>query len=128
VSAERRNLPAVIEAASAVKTSSLRSSLAVPAAIADAGDHAARRFLEFFAANIRNKNTRLAYYRAVCSFFAWVRRGLRYLRPAKAARRRLSGSQMTRRWRKTDSNPRSPVYGELGATQVRKKEPRLPRG
>ena len=40
--------------------------------IADAGDHAARRFLEFFAATIRNKNTRLAYYRAVCHFFAWV--------------------------------------------------------
>jgi site-specific recombinase XerD len=44
----------------------------VPAVIADAGDHAARRFLEFFAATIRNKNTRLAYYRAACHFFAWV--------------------------------------------------------
>jgi hypothetical protein len=32
----------------------------VPAAIADAGEHAVRRFLEFFAANIRNKNTRIA--------------------------------------------------------------------
>jgi site-specific recombinase XerD len=52
--------------------SSLRSTLAVPAAIADAGEHAARRFLEFFAATIRNKNTRMAYYRAVCHFFAWV--------------------------------------------------------
>jgi hypothetical protein len=31
-------------------------------------DHAARRFLEFFAATIRNKNTRMAYYRAACSF------------------------------------------------------------
>ncbi|WP_281932721.1 hypothetical protein [Methylocystis iwaonis] len=28
-----------------------------------ADDHAARRFLEFFAATIRNKNTRLAHYR-----------------------------------------------------------------
>jgi site-specific recombinase XerD len=45
---------------------------AVPAVIAGAGDHAARRFLEFFAATIRNKNTRMAYYRAVCHFFAWV--------------------------------------------------------
>src|SRR5262249_49811815 len=45
---------------------------AVPAVIAGAGDHAARRFLEFFAANIRNRNTRMAYYRAVCTFFAWV--------------------------------------------------------
>src|ERR1700681_4830783 len=49
-----------------------RRGLAVPAAVAGAGDHAARRFLEFFAASIRNKNTRMAYYRAVCSFFAWL--------------------------------------------------------
>jgi site-specific recombinase XerD len=46
--------------------------VAVPAVIADAGDHAAPRFLEFFAATIRNKNTRMAYYRAACHFFAWV--------------------------------------------------------
>ena len=48
------------------------SEVVVPAAIAAAGEHAARRFLEFFAATIRNKNTRLAYYRAACSFFAWL--------------------------------------------------------
>jgi len=36
----------------------------VPTAIAAAGEPAARRFLEFFAATIRNKNTRMAYYRA----------------------------------------------------------------
>jgi site-specific recombinase XerD len=52
----------------------LRSALAVPAVIAGAGDHAVRRFLEFFAATIRNKNTRMAYYRAACHFFAWVER------------------------------------------------------
>jgi site-specific recombinase XerC len=40
--------------------------------LAVGGDHAARRFLKFFAATIRNKNTRLAYYRACCSFFAWL--------------------------------------------------------
>jgi integrase len=38
----------------------------------NAGDRAARRFLEFFAASIANDNTRLAYYWAVCSFFAWL--------------------------------------------------------
>jgi site-specific recombinase XerD len=43
----------------------------VPVIVADAGDQAARRFLEFFAATIRNKNTRMAYYRAICRFFAW---------------------------------------------------------
>src|SRR3954471_20500740 len=48
------------------------STIFVPTAIAGAGEHAARRFLEFFAATIRNKNTRMAYYRAACSFFAWL--------------------------------------------------------
>jgi site-specific recombinase XerC len=48
-----------------------RGGIVVPRVIADAGDQAARRFLEFFAATIRNKNTRMAYYRAVCQFFAW---------------------------------------------------------
>jgi len=30
-----------------------------------------RRFVEFFTANIRNPNTRKAYYRAACEFFDW---------------------------------------------------------
>jgi integrase/recombinase XerD len=47
------------------------ASIVVPAIIADAGHAAGRRFLEFFAATIRNKNTRMAYYRACCQFFAW---------------------------------------------------------
>lgn len=47
------------------------AALVVPATIADAGETATRRFLEFFAATIRNKNTRMAYYRAVRHFFAW---------------------------------------------------------
>jgi hypothetical protein len=72
VSGDRASVLAVFETATPVKASSLRSSLAVPAAIAGAGDHAARRFIEFFAATIRNKNTRMAYYRAVCNFFAWL--------------------------------------------------------
>ena len=42
----------------------------LPRLIAAAGDKAARRFLEFFAAAIRNKNTRMAYYRAAERFFA----------------------------------------------------------
>jgi site-specific recombinase XerC len=44
----------------------------IPALVAAAGEHASRRFLEFFAATISNKNTRAAYYRAVCHFFAWL--------------------------------------------------------
>jgi site-specific recombinase XerD len=47
------------------------ASVVVPAMIADAGEHATRRFLEFFAATIRNRNTRLAYMVAVSRFFGW---------------------------------------------------------
>ena len=43
----------------------------LPAAIARAGDKAAWRFIEFFTANIRNKNTRAAYAEAVRQFFSW---------------------------------------------------------
>ena len=43
----------------------------LPALIASAGDQAARRFLEFFAAIIRNPHTRRAYGRAVAEFLAW---------------------------------------------------------
>src|SRR6266446_6958783 len=53
------------------KVGSAAAGIVVPMLIADAGDQAARRFLEFFAATIRNKNTRMAYYRAVLQFFAW---------------------------------------------------------
>ena len=64
-------LPATINAAGQT-VGSVTGSIAVPAVIVAAGDHAARRFLEFFAAQIRNKNTRMAYYRAARHFFTWV--------------------------------------------------------
>jgi site-specific recombinase XerD len=44
---------------------------AVPALVAAAGERASTRFLEFFAANIRNPHTRRAYYRAAEEFLAW---------------------------------------------------------
>jgi len=43
----------------------------VPALIANAGDAAGRRYVEFFTANIRNPSTRRAYARACGRFFAW---------------------------------------------------------
>src|SRR5713226_2485311 len=43
----------------------------LPAAIGRAGEAAAWRFVEFFAATIRNRNTRAAYAQAVMQFFAW---------------------------------------------------------
>ena len=46
----------------------------LPAAIGRAGDAAAWRFIEFFTATIRNKNTRAAYAEAVGQFFAWCER------------------------------------------------------
>jgi site-specific recombinase XerD len=45
--------------------------LTVPAIIADQGDHAARRFLEFFTVTIRIPNTRAAYAQALSQFLRW---------------------------------------------------------
>lgn len=41
---------------------------AIPALIADAGEKAARRFLEFFTVKSRNPNTRAAYGTAASTF------------------------------------------------------------
>jgi hypothetical protein len=43
----------------------------VPTLITAAGKRASMRFLEFFAANIRNPHTRRAYYRAAEEFLTW---------------------------------------------------------
>lgn len=43
----------------------------LPPAIIRAGEQASKRFAEFFTANIRNINTRMAYARAVGQFFRW---------------------------------------------------------
>ena len=50
---------------------SAASTPAIPALIAAGGERASLRFLEFFAANIRNPHTRRAYGRAVAQFLAW---------------------------------------------------------
>src|SRR5260370_24369582 len=44
---------------------------ALPSIIRAHGERACRRFIEFFTANIRNRNTRMAYARAVKQFFDW---------------------------------------------------------
>ncbi len=44
---------------------------ALPVLVTAAGARASVRFLEFFAANIRNSHTRRAYYRAADEFLAW---------------------------------------------------------
>lgn len=49
----------------------LPSSIEVPILIANAGESTTRRYLEFFAAQIRNKGTRQAYLSAVNRFYDW---------------------------------------------------------
>ena len=46
----------------------------LPVQVVAGGDKAARRFIEFFTANIRNPNTRAAYARSVSDFFRWCER------------------------------------------------------
>jgi site-specific recombinase XerD len=67
-------VPALIEAG---QLATPDATTIVPALIANAGDHAGWRYVEFFTANIRNPHTRRAYARACGSFFAWCEeRGL----------------------------------------------------
>ena len=49
----------------------------LPSLVVEAGETAAERFVEFFTAQIRNRNTREAYARAVGQFMGWCEeRGL----------------------------------------------------
>lgn len=59
-----------------------------PVVIQYEGERAQKRFLEFFTAQIRNENTREAYYRACCRFFEWCESkslGLRAIEPMHVA-------------------------------------------
>ena len=62
---------------------------ALPAIITASGHAAPERFLEFFAANIRNPNTRRAYARQVMQFLSWCEArsvtSLRDVRPLHVA-------------------------------------------
>ena len=65
----KNQLPAIITPTKIA--SHPRALNVVPALIADLGDEAAWRYVEFFTANIRNPHTRRAYARACNRFFAW---------------------------------------------------------
>lgn len=55
----------------------LAQTASLSSLIVKAGDNAAEKFIEFFTAQIRNRNTREAYARAVGQFLAWCEeRGL----------------------------------------------------
>ncbi|HTT75881.1 MAG TPA: site-specific integrase [Candidatus Binataceae bacterium] len=47
------------------------SPSALPALVAASGPSAARRFIDFFTSNIRNRHSREAYARAVTEFLRW---------------------------------------------------------
>jgi integrase/recombinase XerD len=59
---------ALVEAKSGLLETA-NSASAMPSLIVHAGTNAEKRFIEFFAAQIRNRNTREAYLRAVRDFF-----------------------------------------------------------
>ena len=64
------------------------STITLPGIIHKAGPQAARRFVEFFAANIRNRGTREVYARAVARFCHWCERravGLTEIQPLVVA-------------------------------------------
>ena len=61
----------------------------LPSVIVAAGEHASRKFIEFFTANIRNRNTRQAYARAARRFFDWCERPPTRARTIGADARRL---------------------------------------
>ena len=113
----------------------LPGAAAVPATVADAGEAAARRYLEFFATGIRNPHTRRAYGQAVAAFLAWCEReaGIRTItevaplhvaawielqareRSAPTAKLRLAALRHLFDWLVTGqviaSNPAAPVRG-----------------
>ena len=54
----------------------------VPAIVAALGDQASWRYVEFFAANIRNPNTRRAYARACSRFLVGAKIAASYSQPS----------------------------------------------
>lgn len=77
-------LPATAGSARSVVRVEGFADLPIPAVIAREGEQAAKRFIEFFTANIRNPNTRAAYARAVWQFLDWTeerRLPLQHLNP-----------------------------------------------
>ena len=75
---ETDQLPALVSPAPlVVLTTLLPDGALIPQMIADAGESAAWRYVDFFTSNIRNPNTRRAYGRACQTFFTWCdERGL----------------------------------------------------
>ena len=78
-------LPTVIQPGA---LTALPDATLIPMLIANGGDPASWRYLEFFAANIRNPHTRRAYERASTTFFGWCEEhglALNSIRPVHVA-------------------------------------------
>jgi hypothetical protein len=88
----------------------LYSRAPVPALVAAPDERASMRFLEFFAANIRNPHTRRAYARAAEEFPAWC--AAAGVSSAASAHDATPGAGST-----TSSQP-SPMMGE-GSKEIR---------
>jgi site-specific recombinase XerD len=71
------HLPALLPPVRTGVLTPLPDASLIPTLIANAGDTASWRYIDFFTSNIRNPNTRRAYARACQTFFAWCEaRGL----------------------------------------------------
>ena len=78
------HLPAAVVPAAIGLTTTPEATL-IPGLIANEGERASRRYVDFFTSNIRNPNTRRAYGRACHRFFAWCEErglGLTAIRPS----------------------------------------------
>ena len=74
VTPRHRPTPAPFPALNQKLAGRAKVSSNLPTIVTAAGDGAGRRFLEFFAAAIRNPHTRRAYGRSVAEFLAWCER------------------------------------------------------
>jgi hypothetical protein len=88
----------------------LYSRAPVPALVAAPDERASMRFLEFFAANIRNPHTRRAYARAAEEFLAWC--------AAAGVSSAASANDATPGAGSTTSSQPSPMMGE-GSKEIR---------
>lgn len=116
----------------------LPGTIAVPAPVMAEGQAAARRYVDFFIAEIRNPNTRAAYSRAASDFFAWCERhglalpavqpmhvaawveGLGRTLSAPSVKQRLAAVRMLFDWlvvgQVVPHNPAAPVRGPKHST------------
>src|SRR6202048_432471 len=134
-------LPAVIHP-TALATPAPPDTYVVPALIADLGDQAGWRYVEFFTANIRNPHTRRAYARACARFFAWCEdrgltlagirpydvslyiEGLQHAHSAPGGKQRLAAVRMLFDWLITGqvvpTNPAAAVRGPKHVVKIGK--------